>query len=120
MTQRRPRRPGETGAILVEAMVAVLIIAGMAGLWFQTVSNTARSQHGLAERRLGMLVAQSQLATVGVLGAIAPGVRTGSDGNLNYTITIARAADGLSRVTVVVANASGATLARLETMKAGQ
>jgi hypothetical protein len=101
-------------------MVAVLIIAGMAGLWFQTVSETARAQRGLADRRLAMLVAQSQIATVGVLGDIAPGVRTGSDAGMAYAITISPAGDGLSRVAVAVNGADGAPLARLETLKAGQ
>jgi hypothetical protein len=117
-----PRRhpPAETGAVLVEALVAVLIIAGMAGLWFQTVNDNARQQRGLADRRTAMLVAQSQLATVGIIGAIAPGVRTGSDAGMTYAVAIAPAGEGLSLVTVSVARPDGPPLAVLETMKAGQ
>lgn len=114
------RPPGETGTVLVEALVAVLIIAGMAGVWFQSVSDNARRQIGLAERRTAMLVAQSQLSTVGVIGAIAPGVRTGSDAGMNYSIAIAPAAGGLSRVTVTVARPGAPPLAVLETLKAGR
>jgi type II secretory pathway pseudopilin PulG len=117
---RRALPPGETGAVLIEALVAVLIIAGLAGVWFQTVNDNARTQVGLAERRTAMLVAQSQLATVGVLGAVTPGERVGSDAGMNYTIRVAAAADGLNRVTVTVARPGGGPLAVLETLKAGR
>lgn len=115
-----PPPPAETGAVLVEALVAVLIIAGMAGVWFGTVNDNARSQRGLADRRTAMLIAQSQLATVGVLGAVAPGERVGSDAGMNYTVTVKPAPDRLNLVTVSVAKPGGAPLAVLETLKAGQ
>lgn len=120
VTPRMPPPPAETGAVLVEALVAVLIVATMAGVWFGTVNDNARAQLGLADRRTAMLVAQSQLATVGVLGAIAPGERVGSDAGMNYVITITPATALLNRVTVSVMRPGGSPLAVLETLKAGR
>ena len=120
------RRGGETGTMIVEAMVAVLIVSLMAGLWFQTVAGTTARERGLADRRTALLVAQSQLATVGVLHAVVPGTTTGRDGRFAWRIAIDGAPDagaGIARVTVTVdgdgEGNSARRLASLETLRFG-
>lgn len=58
----RARESGETGHVLVEALIAVLIVAGMTGLLFDTLSAQARAARQLDERRAAVLVARSRLA----------------------------------------------------------
>lgn len=117
------RGAGETGSVLVEALVAVLIIAAMSGLWFETLARGARAGRSADDRRLAMLVAQSQLATVGVVSAIAPGTTSGSDAGLDWRIAVSRAGDagaGVQRVGVDVTGPQGDVLARLQTLRIGQ
>lgn len=122
----RRRTSGEAGSVLIEALIAVLIVAVMSGLWFETVSGTARQQYGMADRRTALLVAQSQLATVGVLSPLAPGETTGSDAGLEYRIAIAGEPGGggsgstLARVTVTVGRPGGPPLATLQTLRVGR
>lgn len=131
MTMRGGRARGETGgemgrevgAVLVETLIAILIVAGMAGLWFETVAANARQQQGLADRRLAMLVARSQLATVGVLSAIAPGETTGYDAGFEWRIAIGSSSGapaGSRVVTVTVARPKGVTLASLTSLRLGR
>jgi hypothetical protein len=109
----------ESGSVMIEALVAVLILAAAAGFWFNTVGGTVERQSGVARRALAMLVASSQLATVGVVAPAAPGTRTGRDGTFDWSIAIAPApdTDGLMRVDVSVRDARGARLAQLSTLR---
>ena len=107
--------------MVVEAMVAVLIVALMAGLWFETLGSAARRQRGGADRRMAMLVAQSQLATVGVLNAVIPGSVTGQDGEFAWRIAVEPAESaGLAQVTVSVSRPGGRPLATLQTLRLGR
>ncbi len=51
-----------SGFSLVEALVAMAIIAAMAAALATTLADHARSRRALAERRLGLMMAQSALA----------------------------------------------------------
>ena len=118
-------KPGraERGSILVEALVAVLIVAAMAGLWFETLGGAARQQRRAADARLAMLVAQSQMATVGVINAVAPGVTSGSDAGYDWRIEVEPQADagpGLDRVTVAVDGRDGRRRATLASLRPGR
>lgn len=117
------RSAGESGSVLVEALVAVLIVAAMAGLWFQTLGQGARQQRHLADRRTAMLVAQSQMATVGVITAIAPGETTGSDAGMDWRITVdpwRDGGEGIEKVTVSAGRPAGRELATLQSLRLGQ
>jgi len=117
-------RPSEAGSVVIEALVAVLILAAISGAWFSTVSGTVQRQRGVDARALAMLVASSQLATTGVTVPLAPGTRSGRDGDFDWTISIEPAgsefgsSDGLMRVAVTVADARGQRLAQLATVRA--
>ena len=111
-------RRGEQGSVLFETLAALLIIAAMAGLWFQTIGGVAQRERQVTERQAAMLVASSALAGVGVLDAVSPGTRSGSLDGYAWQVEIERAGTGrLARVTVTVRDARGATLAALETLR---
>ncbi len=117
------RSAGESGSVLVEALVAVLIVAAMAGLWFETLGQGARQQRNLADRRTAMLVAQSQMATVGVITAIVPGETTGSDAGMDWRVTVQRFPDGgegIDKVTVSAGRPGAGDLATLQSLRLGR
>ncbi len=114
-------RGGEVGSLVIEALVAVLIVAAMAGLWFQTLGSAAHGQRGTADRRLAYLIAQSRLATVGVLNSVVPGVTSGNDGAFAWTVDIEPAGQpGLARVTVNVTGGDARPLATLTSLRFGR
>ncbi len=115
-------RAGETGSILIEALVAVAIVAAMAGLWFNTLAQGAAAERATADRRTALLVARSQLATVGVYTAAAPGVTSGRDAGMAWRIDITpfpEAGQGMEQVVVSVGRPGAAALATLRTLRFG-
>jgi len=113
----------ESGSVLIEALVAVLIVAAMAGLWFETLGQGARQQHSLADRRIAMLVAQSQMATVGIVTAIGPGETRGSNVGMDWRITVQPFSDGgegIEKVTVSVGRPGDGDLAILQSLRLGR
>ncbi len=61
----RARRAKEAGYSLIETLVAIAIIAGALGVTAQVISSGARQTRAVEDRRLAILVAQSQMAAVG-------------------------------------------------------
>lgn len=59
----------ETGFSLVETLVALAIIAAMAGILFAAIATHARAAQHIAEKRVAILLAQSLLAQA----MVAPG-----------------------------------------------
>jgi type II secretory pathway component PulJ len=110
----------ETGTVLVETLVAVLIVSAMAGLWFETLGQGARQQRALADRRLAMLIAQSQMATVGVLRSVGAGATTGSDAGMDWRTEIRpypEAGTGIDKVSVAVGRPGAAALVVLQSLR---
>lgn len=79
----------EHGSIVIEAMVAALILAAMAGLLFQTMTSNAAASRALAERRRALLVAQSELAIASAQGILIPSVREGQQDGLLWRVSAA-------------------------------
>lgn len=123
-TPRSPR-PAETGSILVETLVAIAIVGLSLGAFFKSVSGAVDRDHGLADRQLAMLVAESTLASVGDAIAIAPGRSRGTDHGFDWQIDITPIAtnDSLAgrptrvEVSVTSATAPDHVLARLSTLR---
>ncbi|MGV3510856.1 MAG: PulJ/GspJ family protein [Novosphingobium sp.] len=79
------KRRTERGFALVEAMVALAIVAGMSVLFFQTLSGSSRAAEGIEVRRLAVLIAQSQLAAAEA-GAIRPG-EEGESAGMHWSLS---------------------------------
>jgi prepilin-type N-terminal cleavage/methylation domain-containing protein len=75
-------RRDDRGFSLVEALVALAILAALAGALAETVSAHARTRAAMAQRRIGLLVAQSVLARV----AAGDPVEAGQAGNLTWHV----------------------------------
>lgn len=93
----------EEGAIVVEAMIAALIIAGMAAALFATLHSNALAARAADERRRALLVAQSALAAAGAGNPLSPGIEEGMDGDLVWRRAVApfSVPDGASRAGTV-------------------
>lgn len=114
---------GESGTVLVEALVAVLIVAAMAGLWFDTLGQGVRQQRTVADRRIAILVAQSQLAAAGVLQPAGRQDSNGSDAGMTWRTSIEPypdAGEGVEKITVSVGKPGGTDLASLQSLRFGQ
>lgn len=113
----------EQGSVLVEALVAILIVVAMSGVWFDALGSSARQQTKLADRRAALLVARSQLAAAGVIDPLIPGETSGSDAGFVWRVTVApfpAAGEGIEQVIVAVGRPGGRDLATLQTLRLGQ
>jgi hypothetical protein len=113
----------ERGSVVAEALVAVLIIAAMAGLWFDTLTQGVRQQRTLADRRIAILVAQSQLAAASVIYAAGVQDSSGSNAGMDWRIRIEpypEAGEGVEKITVSVGKPGGVALANLQSLRFGQ
>ena len=81
------RPPPATGYLLVEALVALAIVAIMSTLVFDTLSQMSRSESLIAERRRGLLLARSVLAAATVQSVVPPVASNGTDGELAWQIS---------------------------------
>lgn len=119
----RHERGSERGSVLVEALVAILIVVAMSGLWFDALGSSARQQADLADRRAALLVARSQLAAAGVVDPLIPGETSGSDAGFVWRVAVApfpAAGEGIAQVVVAVGRPGGRDLATLQTLRLGQ
>jgi hypothetical protein len=116
--------PNESGSIFIEALIGSVIVAFALLAMLQSVSSSARSDRHVEDSRLAILVAQSQLASVGSAVPLTAGTSTGSDDRFAWTITVVPANAGdtsqvrVFDVRVAVARA-GKIIASLHSIKAG-
>lgn len=116
-------RHDEAGFLLVEALVALAIIAVMSTLVFTTVVQSAHTAATINQRREAMLLARSVLAAATIDSATNAIPEHGSDGAFDWQITTqSHSGEGglqLSDVSVrIIDRASGRDLARLDGLKA--
>lgn len=115
----------EAGFSLVETLVALAVIAAMAGMAFQTMGSAAQAGATLAQRREAMLLAQSLLAQAGVRAAAARLADRGRWNDLVWRIerraAPANARDsgpGLEAMRIEIADAAtGRRLASVRTLR---
>src|SRR5665213_2028855 len=95
MTQLRFSRPGrrdaspmDRGAVFVEALVAAAIVAMILAATLRVISDGAVSQRMMENRRMALLVAQSELAAVGADIPVETGESAGFAGNLVWRVDI--------------------------------
>lgn len=83
----------DSGAIFVESLVAAAIVAMILVATFRVAVDGAAHARMVEQRRLALLVAQSELAAVGSEIPVAPGESSGASGDMNWTVDITPYAD---------------------------
>jgi hypothetical protein len=109
-------RSYDRGSAFIEALVASAIVALAVLMMVQSITASALAAHGIADRRLALLVAQSQLAAAGYATPL-DGQSTGADGVYQWRVTATPQDGGLVRVDVVVGNGKPQALVSLSTLK---
>lgn len=114
----------DAGYLLLEALVALAIVAMMSTLVFVTISQMSQSSSLVAERRRAMLLARSVLAAATVDSRTRAVASQGSDGDLAWSVSSDswRPDDvgtlPLAKVTVTITDrAKGVRLIRLAGVK---
>lgn len=121
-------RRGESGSALVEALIGSAIVALTLATMYRSVTDSAARNRMAEEKRFATLIAQSELASVGPIVPVAPGVTTGVEAGMPWRIQIeplpnnppASTAGQLWHVTVSVRNSRGRQLVTLSTMALGK
>lgn len=89
------RRPGrialkaDAGSAFVESIVAAAIVAMALGATYRVIADSAGRDRAAEARRAALLVAQSELANVGVEIPLAPGDASGLSGDMAWRVAIA-------------------------------
>ncbi len=78
----------ENGSVLIEAMVAAAVVALMLGAMYRSISNGAMSDRAVTEKRMALLVAQSEMDAVGTALPISPGSTGGAEGPFVWRVDI--------------------------------
>jgi hypothetical protein len=118
----------DAGSALVEALIGSAIVALTLGTMYHAIVDSAARNRMAEEKRFGNLIAQSELASVGSVVPVEPGVTTGIELGFPWRIQIepfsGKVAPGnagqLWSVTVSVRNPKGALLASLGTLALGK
>jgi hypothetical protein len=115
---------GDMGQALVDAMIGSAIVATTLAAMFGAIYDSSARNRMAEQRRTAMLIAQSELASVGPLIPAAPGVTEGTEGDFYWRVDIEPYDAGippsivgqLCKVVVVVADARRAPLATLTSL----
>lgn len=114
----------ERGTVLIEALVAIAILAEISLLAFRATGESAVRTQRAETQRLAVLVAQSRLASVGSEVPLREGRFSGVDGDFAWTVSERPMAAASSRAGRLVAvsievsdRGSAVRLAHLETLR---
>ncbi|MDX2156895.1 MAG: prepilin-type N-terminal cleavage/methylation domain-containing protein [Hyphomicrobiaceae bacterium] len=89
MSPTRPEREGrrsDAGFTLVEALVALAILAGAIAVLQSMVGGGARALRAAREEGRALSIAQARLAAFGVEGEIQEGATQGTEGDVQWRI----------------------------------
>jgi len=116
----------EAGSVLVEAMVAVAIIAMMLAVTYRTVGESVLRSRAAEASRTAVMIAQSRLAMVGSEIPLTLGETTGVDGDFAWRVEIDPAVEDTSAMGHLLAvtasvrgRSNGADRAVLRTLRLG-
>jgi Tfp pilus assembly protein PilV len=84
----RSRARTDAGAIFIESLVAAAIVSMILAATFRLIADSAVHARLTEQRRMALLVAQSELADVGSEIPIEAGQTAGSSGDLAWTVDI--------------------------------
>jgi hypothetical protein len=102
-----PEKAHDSGSALIEAMVALAIVAMMLAVSYRTVGESVLHARAAEASRTAAMIAQSRLALVGGEIPLASGQTTGVDGDFEW------------RVDVAPADAAPSAMGRLMAVNAG-
>jgi hypothetical protein len=117
----------ESGSALVEALIGSAIVAMTLGTMYRAVTDSAARNRMVEEKRFATLIAQSELATVGPIVPVQPGITSGIEVGFPWRIQIeplpanlpASTSGTVLQVTVSVRNPKGRQLASIATLALG-
>jgi hypothetical protein len=117
-------RSADRGSVLVDALVAIGVMAVALTLGAEAVGDGARRTAEGERSRLATLEARSRLAEVGADIPLSAGRASGEDGALVWSVDIEPASGGdsatpLMAISVSVRDTNGAVLATLQSLRAG-
>lgn len=115
-------RRRESGSALLEALVGTAIIAMTVATMYRAVIETAARNQMADQKRTALLVAQSELAAIGTLVPLEPGVSAGTQAGMNWRLEIGPLGSNtnvgqLWQITVSVRKPGGRDLIRIDTVK---
>lgn len=84
----------DEGSIFVEAMIAAAVVAVMLGGLYQAIAASAQRHRMSDDRRVALLVAQSQMAAAGVEFPLAQGRTSGLAGEYLWQVEVSDHAAG--------------------------
>lgn len=87
------------GSVLVEAMVATAIVAGIMVGALRVVGDSLARHRVVEARRTALMIARSQLAGVGFTAPLAEGTLTGEENDYVWRTDISRCAGEVSEST---------------------
>lgn len=122
-----PKAPphDDAGFLMVEALIALAIVALMAGVVFETVWQMGQTAARGGQQREAILLARSVMAAASVDTPAPPIAPSGRDGAMTWTIASNAYGEGdigrsLRELHVEVRDvAAGTVLARLDSLKVG-
>lgn len=121
MMQADPRRRQQAGFTLLEAMVALVLLALVMVPAYQLLSAGSRAAGHVDRQAMALAIAEAQMAALGVETRLVPGSYPGTSGGYSWVLTVDPRRDGpfdgasargmaAYRVTVAVADATGPVL----------
>jgi hypothetical protein len=78
----------ESGPVLIEAMVASAMVALMLGAMYTSIGDTTMRERVVAQKRVALLIAQSEMDAVGSTLPLAPGSTGGVNGPYTWRVSI--------------------------------
>jgi|HubBroStandDraft_6_1064221.scaffolds.fasta_scaffold377155_2 hypothetical protein len=79
----------ERGSVLIEAMVASTIVALMLAAMYSSIADSSMRSQLVAEKRMALMIAQSEMDSVGSILPLAPGTSGGVEGQYSWRVDIA-------------------------------
>lgn len=118
----------ESGSVLIEAMVAAAMVALMLGAMYSSIGDSTMRERVITQKRMALLIAQSEMDAVGSTLPLSPGATGGVNGPYTWRVSIepyvaslgVSNAGPLYQVTVSVRASDGnAALVTLRTLALG-
>lgn len=78
----------DRGSIFLETVIATAIIAMILGAAYEAIGDSVKRARRVEHEQLSMLTARSQLAAVGTVVPLTPGITRGVDGTRAWSIEV--------------------------------